>query len=282
VLLQGYPNLEYFIIDGCSADNTVEIIKKYEKWINFWMSKPDRGQAHAINKGWQHASGDVLAWLNSDDILFTGAISKAINYFLENFDVGMVYGEAQYISEEGRIIGRFPTESFDPQRLVEVCYICQPATFIRRSVLDSVGFLSEALNFCMDYELWIRISRKHLIGHIPEYLALSRLHSECKTMSQRLAALKETVDMLHRYYGFVPPSWLGAYVRAVLERHLDRSIPWQNLLFMVGVIGLGSREFIRYNYHLPMSEFGRWRKGLRDGVKKMFRQRSNFHFGEKV
>jgi glycosyltransferase involved in cell wall biosynthesis len=281
VLSQDYPNLEYLVIDGGSTDETLSILKTYgSKFL--WISELDEGQAHAINKGWKRSKGEILAWLNSDDIFQPGAIQKAVEYFLKHPEVGAVYGEAYYINEDGDVISRYPTEPFDRHRLVEFCYICQPATFVRRSVVEDVGLLDESLNFCMDYELWIRIARKYGFGYLSHYLALSRLHTDCKTVRSRLIALREIADVIYRYYGFVPPSWLGAYVRAELESRLDRSVRWQNALFMVGVIGLGIREFIRYNKHLPLSEVRRWRRGLLEGVRKMFTQRANFDYRKNI
>ena len=169
----------------------------------------------------------MLAWLNSDDVYLPGAIRKAVDYLITHPETGMVYGEAYRVSEDGGLIDRYPTESFDADRLIDRCGICQPAAFIRREALEDVGYLDESLNFCIDYDLWIRLSRRHTVGYIPEYLAKSRLHDGCKTMSQRVATYKEALVMLHRHYGFVPPTWLGGYAREVLARYLDYSVPWQ-------------------------------------------------------
>jgi glycosyltransferase involved in cell wall biosynthesis len=277
VLSQDYPNVEYLVIDGGSTDETLSILKSYDSRF-FWVSEGDEGQTHAINKGWKRSKGEIIAWLNSDDIFQPGAVRKVVEYFLKNPDVGAVYGEAYYINEDGDVISRYPTEPFNSDRLVDFCYICQPATFLRRSVVDDVGLLDESLNFCMDYEFWIRIAQKHRFCYLPHYLALSRLHTDCKTVRSRVIALREIANMIYGHYGFVPPSWLGAYVRARLESRLDRAVRWQNALFMVGVMGLGVREFMRYNKHLPFSEVRRWRRGLLESVKKMLAQRGNFDY----
>jgi glycosyltransferase involved in cell wall biosynthesis len=273
VLLQAYPNLEYLIIDGGSTDNSLEIIRKYHRWLN-WVSESDRGQAHAIDKGLRSAKGEIVSWLNSDDVYLPGAIEKAIDYLLKNPNVGMVYGDAYYIDEEGQVIGRYPTEPFDPSNFIDRCGICQPAVFIRRSVIEDVGYLDESLNFCIDYDLWIRISKKYALGYLPEYLAMSRLHKDCKTMNQRVASHKEAVEMLYRHYGFVPPSWLGGYVRERLQQYFDRSSPWQNVVFIVAMAVFCMGEFLKYNRRLPLSEFRRWRRGLRNGIKKVLQSPS--------
>jgi len=185
-----------------------------------------------------------------------------------------VYGNAYYIDEDGQVIGRYPTEHFDPSNFIDRCGICQPAVFIRRSVIEDVGYLDESLNFCIDYDLWIRISKKYALGYLPEYLANSRLHKECKTMSQRVASHKEAVEMLYRHYGFVPPSWLGGYVRERLQQYFDRSSPWQNVVFIVAMAVFCMGAFLKYNRRLPLSEFGRWRRGLRNGIKKVLQNPS--------
>ena len=109
VLSQDYPNLEYMVIDGGSTDDTLSILKSYQDRFA-WVSEPDRGQAHAINKGWRCAKGEILAWLNSDDIYQPGAIRTAVEYFIHNQQVGMVYGEAYHVDESGQPIDRYPTE----------------------------------------------------------------------------------------------------------------------------------------------------------------------------
>jgi glycosyltransferase involved in cell wall biosynthesis len=268
VLAQDYPHVEYLVVDGGSSDETLDILRSYGSRLS-WISEPDTGQAHAINKGWKQAKGDIVAWLNSDDVYLPGAVRKAVDAFARHQDAGVIYGEAFYIDEVGHRIKRYPTEGFSHQRLIDLCYICQPAAFFRRSVVKDLGFLNDQLHYCMDYELLIRISTRYPLVHIVDDLALSRLHGECKTVKSRLKALTEVVGMLHRHYGFVAPSWLGGYVRAVLERRLNRPQP-RGAVFLLGVVTLGVREFFRYNRKLPFSEYGRWRRGLVKGFKKLW------------
>lgn len=269
VLSQDYPNLEYMVIDGGSTDDTLSILKSYGDRFA-WVSEQDRGQAHAINKGWRCAKGEILAWLNSDDIYQPGAIRTAVEFLIHNQQAGMVYGEAYHVDESGQPIDRYPTDPFDPDRFLERCSICQPTVFVRRAVIEDVGYLDESLNFCLDYELWIRIAKKYTLAYVPQYLAKSRLHEECKTIKFRLRTHKEVLDMLHRHYGFVPPSLLGAYIREVLTSYGTPSTPLNKVLFLLCVVAIGTREFIRYNSRLPLSEMGRWKRGLAKGVKKVW------------
>ena len=266
VLSQDYPNLEYMVIDGGSTDSTLSILKNYEDRLT-WVSEPDHGQAHAINKGWRRAKGDILAWLNSDDIYQPGAIRTAVEFLIHNQQVGMVYGEAYHVDEWGKQIERYPTDHFDPDQLFEQCNICQPTVFIRRAVIEDVGYLDESLNFCLDFELWIRIAKKYALGYLPQHIANSRLHEECKTIKFRVRAHKEVLDMQHRHYGFVSPFLLGSYTRDVLSSY---GTPRNKALFFLGMVALGTREFIRYNSRIPLSEMGRWTRGLAKGVKRMW------------
>ena len=150
VLTQDYPNLEYLVLDGGSTDGTVEILKKYEERLR-WISEKDRGQADAINKGFQLAKGDILGWLNSDDTYLQGTIRKVVQYFETHPDVGMVYGEGYHVDAQGHRLGRYPTEPFDAQRLQETCFICQPTVFLRAEVFREVGPLDISLLYSPDY-----------------------------------------------------------------------------------------------------------------------------------
>ena len=201
VLLQGYPDLEYIIIDGGSADGTVDIIRKYEKWLTYWVSEPDRGQSDAINKGWRLAQGDVLAFLNSDDIYMPGAVRTAAAFLGQNPDTGMIYGECNIIDEHSHLKRRFKTADFRIEKVLcgEPNVIPQPSAFIRRTTIDKVGLLDIDMDMAMDLDLWVRIGLKHSIVHIPEVLASHRLYPGTKTLSSaspflpnRLAILDKT------------------------------------------------------------------------------------------
>lgn len=269
VLSQDYPRIEYLIMDGGSTDDTLSILKSYGDRL-VWVSEPDRGQAQAINKGWRCAKGEILAWLNSDDIYQPGAVRTAVDHLMRNPRIGMVYGEGFLIDESGRHIDRYPTDPFDPDRFFERCGICQPTVFVRRAVIEDVGYVDETLNFCIDYDLWTRISKKHTVAYLPQYLAKSRLHEDCKTIKYRVKAHQEVLDMLHRHYGCVPPNLLGAYVREVLASCGSDVVKKNKALSFLAMLALGGREFIRYNSRLPLSEFGRWKRGLTKGVRKLW------------
>jgi glycosyltransferase involved in cell wall biosynthesis len=219
ILDQDYPNLEYTVVDGGSSDNTIEILKKYEGRLT-WISEKDRGQADAINKGFRMAKGEILAWLNSDDTYLPGAIRKAVRYFEAHPEVGLLYGEGYHIDESGAIIERYYTEPFDYQRLGEICFICQPTVFMRAEVVRAVGLLDIDLHYCLDYEYWMRIAKRFLIGYLDEYLANSRLHTDTKTLSKRVEVHQETLQVVKKHRGQVPVRWINAYAHVLLTEKL--------------------------------------------------------------
>ncbi|THJ19982.1 MAG: glycosyltransferase [Nitrospira sp. CG24E] len=275
VLLQGYPNLEYAVIDGGSTDGSLNVIKKYERFLSFWVSERDEGQAQAINKGWKRARGEVLGWINSDDIYLPGAVTKAVSYLADHQQVGMVYGEGYHIDVDGRIVERYPTEKFDADRLGDTCYICQPTTFIRRSVMEKVGPVDESLRFCMDYDLWIRISQQSVIDYLSDYFAHSRLHEESKTIKQAVPRAREALDMLYRHYRSVPPLKVGGYARAILATQQNRKIESNRPALIMSMVRLCVREFLRYNRRIPLSQMHRWGGGLLEGFSKLIKTESS-------
>lgn len=202
VLAQGYPRIEYIVVDGGSTDGTLAVLRRYEGRLS-WLSEPDRGQSDAINKGFRMAQGDILTWLCSDDTYLPGAVSKIFEAFRRYPEAGMIYGGCYFTDAEGRILQEFPEVDFDLRRLIRCglgSYIPQPATFYRREVLDVVGLLDEDLQFCMDFDYSIRIGQHLPVRRIPDVLATYRLHSGSKSVAQ---AWRQTriVWQIGRKYG---------------------------------------------------------------------------------
>lgn len=178
VLLQGYPNLEYIIIDGASTDNSVEIIKKYEKWLAYWVSEPDNGQTQAINKGFRRATGDITTWLNIGDIFLPEAFGSVAKEFFHVKDTSIVVGDAEMIRGERRYIQKRPKVNY--KTLIMIWEIRdfmppQPAVFFKRKLLDECGLLDERLQFAMDYDLWLRFSLKHKFNYLDKLLVAIRI-----------------------------------------------------------------------------------------------------------
>jgi glycosyltransferase involved in cell wall biosynthesis len=256
VLGQGYPAIEYLVMDGGSTDETISILEDYGDRLT-WVSEPDAGQASAINTGWRRGRGAILAYLNSDDAYRPGAVERAVAALAEHPGADVVYGEAYHVDETGRILDRYPTEPFSLGRLAEVCFLCQPAVFLRRSAVERVGYLDESLQFSMDYDLWIRLARVARFARVPDYLANSRLHAENKTLGQRARAHAEILPVVWRHFGHVPPSWAYAYARAVLGPRRGTSAG-ETTRYLARLAAITAVTVARYNRRPPLSALARW------------------------
>ena len=185
VLEQDYPRIEYIIVDGGSTDSSVDMIKKYEDRLAWWVSEQDKGQTDAINKGFNRATGEILAWINSDDTYNPGAVAQAVKYLIENPEVGLVYADCNFIDEEDRVIGKFNAAQTDYRRLREgYVHIPQQTMFFRAKYWKELGPLDPSFYFAMDYDLWTRIAAhapfKYLAG---QTWANFRLHTSGKTVA---------------------------------------------------------------------------------------------------
>lgn len=196
---QGYPNLEHIVIDGGSTDETVSILKKYERWLDYWVSEKDRGQTHAINKGLIRATGEILNWINSDDILYPGALFIVAAIWRRS-QAHLVIGGSVDVDLEGRITKKnYPKLHKDP--LWAMAYwetvIPQPSTFMSRTLIDSVGPLSEKMNLRMDWEYYLRAAAKlrenFKIAKTKEYLSEILHHPDCKSMKSAIGFRNEAM-----------------------------------------------------------------------------------------
>lgn len=210
VLNQTYSNLEYFIIDGGSTDNTVDIIRKYQKYITYWISEPDRGQSDAINKGFKLATGDVINWLNSDDYYEPDALCKVAKAFQDQ-NTNVICGRSR-LFQDNDITVKYSrgTDVYlgNVAKTLGWARIDQPETFFRKSAIDHVGFLSSNLHYVMDKEWWIRyLLAFGLSGikSIDDVLVNFRLHDSSKTVSQSQEFESETDGLylkLTEWFGF--------------------------------------------------------------------------------
>jgi glycosyltransferase involved in cell wall biosynthesis len=218
VLAQDYPAIEYIVIDGGSSDDSVEIIKKYADRLAHWVSEPDKGQTDAINKGFSKANGEILAWLNSDDTYEPYAVAEALTFLQGHPNVGMVYGDANFIDRQGRVIGRFPAAQTNYRRLRRgYVHIPQQAAFWRASLWEQVGPLDPSFTFAMDYDLWVRLARITELRYHPRVWANFRLHGDSKTITEDDRCWPEMIRV-HRRDGGGWLSWIVAkyYLRRIL------------------------------------------------------------------
>jgi glycosyltransferase involved in cell wall biosynthesis len=206
VLDQDYPNLEYIIVDGGSSDGSEAIIRRFSDRLAWWVSEKDRGQTDAINKGFAHAKGEILAWLNSDDTYQPHAITEAVAFLRDQPQVGLVYGNANFIDENGAVIGRFPAAQTDYRRLRQgYVHIPQQASFWRADLWRRVGPLDPSFYFAMDYDLWVRLAALAPLQYTPRLWANFRLHRQGKTIAADALCWDEMLKVHFRDGG----TWLA-------------------------------------------------------------------------
>ncbi|OAI43296.1 hypothetical protein AYO41_02125 [Verrucomicrobia bacterium SCGC AG-212-E04] len=203
VLTQDYPDREIIVRDGGSTDGSVEILRELGRDGGFrWISEPDGGQAAAINLGLREATGEIHAYLNSDDVYNPGALRRVAEYFTAHPECLVVYGNADHLHRDGTLMEAYPVEPWDYVRLQSVCFLCQPAVFWRREVEEKFGLFDPTLHFSMDYDYWLRVGKEVAFHHLAgTALAGSRLHWDTKTMSQRVPAHREYLQVVMRHGG---------------------------------------------------------------------------------
>lgn len=238
--------IDYIVMDGKSTDQTVPILESCKKEIasgnttsiyegrvfkknnkgkykvnclgvSFqYYSEKDKGQTNAINKGWELALGNIIAWLNSDDIYMEGALNEVYQEF-QNQYIHLLYGIGLHIDKNDKLLEVYPVETYSFERLLDYCFICQPTVFLRRNVWESIGILNESLAFCMDYEYWLRIGKEFDFHFLNKTIACTRIHENTKT-SQNLNVHNEIVQMQRRMVGRVSKHWIFYYAYYSLRK----------------------------------------------------------------
>ena len=196
VLDQGYPNLEYILLDGGSTDGSLEIIERYADKLTYWLSEPDDGQADAINKGLARASGEFVAWLNSDDIYLPGTLEQAAEAFKTDPNLGMLYGDLQSIDHDGTLFNTITYAQYTLADLMAFRIIGQPAVFFRRALLAESGDLDLSYRYLLDHHLWLRLAQAAPIKYIPKPLAAARHHPTAKNTAEAAAFGEEAYRIL--------------------------------------------------------------------------------------
>jgi glycosyltransferase involved in cell wall biosynthesis len=274
ILSQSFRSFELIVMDGGSTDQTLDVLKHFARKDARirWYSEPDEGQADAVNKGWQRATGTVLGWLNSDDIYYEEAFAGVARHFLKHPDADMVYGEGDHIDINDRFLARHPTEEWNEDRLRERVLVAQPSVFLHRRVVEKCGLLDARLHYCMDYEYWLRLSQANrMVHYIPRVLSGTRFHAGAKTIHKRLEMHAEVNDMLHRRLGKVPARWLlnYAFVAAGVDGEFRWSTPWRALRVLPCAIEASRR----WNGSLPPATLLEWSQGISEKAVRAFERR---------
>jgi glycosyltransferase involved in cell wall biosynthesis len=230
VLNQDYPHIEYIIVDGGSSDGSLEIIQRCTDDLAWWVSEPDQGQTDAINKGFAHATGDIFAWLNSDDAYLPGAVSEAVEFIHEHPEIAMVYGDANLIDIEGNVLGRFPARQTDLNHMLRgSVHIPQQTTFFRADLWQKVGPLDPTFYFAMDYDLWVRLAKIAPLIYHPRLWANFRLHGEGKSIVDDDRCYPEMIRVYRREGGGLL-SWLA--IRYYIRKALFSWLPLRTRLWL--------------------------------------------------
>ncbi|HLB55911.1 MAG TPA: glycosyltransferase family 2 protein [Coxiellaceae bacterium] len=241
VLDQHMSNLQYLVIDGGSTDETVSILNKYPA-IKY-VSEKDNGQTNALNKGFKESSGDIIGWLNSDDVYFPETLTTVLDFFQKHPDVDILYGDAYYIDEHDQFIRYYPTEKWSLKNLMDRCFISQPSVFFRRALFEKYGFLDENLHFCMDYEYWLRLaSRGATFSYLPKVLSATRLHRQSKTIASSIKAHEEQIRMIAQYQRYIPMRMIVSLSKSLMQSKIKNKI-----LFLIFVACQSIYFAFKYN-----------------------------------
>jgi glycosyltransferase involved in cell wall biosynthesis len=198
VLWQDYPNLEYLLVDGGSQDGSQQVVQRYASQFAWWVSEPDHGQADAINKGFQHARGQIIAWLNSDDLyLRSDTVSQAVQFLQSHPDISMVYGDGVMVDADLRVLDWHTYRQYSLVDLLSFNVLLQPAVFMRSDAFEKAGFLPSEYNLILDHTLWVQIAARSPIFHIGEYWAVERTHADAKTIAQAARFVDEAFQFVH-------------------------------------------------------------------------------------
>ena len=220
VLSQQEVALEYIVIDGNSKDNTVDVIEQFASQLTYWESQPDKGQTNAINKGFARSTGEILGWLNSDDVLTQGALSRVAKVFNTNLEADVVYGDSSYMTKDGIVFRTKRARQFSLEYLRKHDFLYQPSTFFRRRIYEEVGHLDEQYNSCMDYEYWLRMGEHGAIfQYEPSVLSQMRFHEDAKSVKGILLSLDEEKNIKLKYgYPYIQVQW-NYYFKRYFDRY---------------------------------------------------------------
>lgn len=290
---EGDFSIDYIIVDGGSSDNSVDIIKHYDallhngKWpvkclgVTYrWVSERDNGQTDALIKGFSMATGEIFAWLNSDDVYLPGALQTAVDHFRDHPDTGLMYGNADYVDSSGAIVGSYRTAEFDLDKLASANIICQPAAFFRKEAFEAVGGLDESLHFAMDYDLWVRIGRHFTCHHLSSPIATYRLHETSKTINSDTlyTNCEESLAVTIRHFGWAPLTRVYTSCSTFCSARLPGLLAENNFTATVATVACSLFRYLYLNNGINRNDL----KLLTiENFKKLFKSRIEIMTGRK-
>lgn len=273
VLRQSYQPIEYIVIDGGSTDGSLEIIEKYADQFAYWISEPDQGQVDAINKGLRKASGEIIAWINSDDMYVAGAVGQAVESLQGHPEVGMVYGDGIMVDGANKLLDLHTYRTYDALDLLCFDVLLQPTVFMRREALEKVGLLSTEYHMVLDHDLWIRIALEKPILHVASFWAVERTHAKAKTVAQTDIFVEEAEKLLrHAEEGPISGDLIRANQRKIRASYHAFAA---RRMIDGGEHGKATLEIIRAYLQDPRVGFRYWYKAIQAslsaaGLERLF------------
>lgn len=240
VLGQDYPDLEYMVVDGASTDGSVDIIRRYAARLAWWVSEKDHGQGEAINKGFARASGEIIGWLNSDDLYQPGAVAAAVEAFAAHPEAGLIFSDVLAVDADNQVLNLMRCGDWGLDELMTFHILNQPGVFMRRAVLEQAGYLDPAYHYMLDTHLWLRMAQLAPMVYLPRTLAAGRFHALAKNMAAAPGFGTESLRLVEwmqsqpglaaRFQVLRRQVWAGAY-RMNGRYLLDGGKPWPALKF---------------------------------------------------
>jgi glycosyltransferase involved in cell wall biosynthesis len=258
VLEQDYPRLEYLIVDGGSTDGSVDVIRRYADRLAWWVSEKDSGQAEAINKGLRRAQGEIVAWLNSDDIYLPGAVSAAVKAFEENPQAGLIFGNVLAIDKTGRTLNLLHYGDWNLADLMAFRIIGQPSVFMRRAVFEQAGLLDTSYHYLLDHHLWLRMAQVAGMHYLPKTLAAARYHIAAKNIAHPMEFAQE----IQRIAGWMQSQPALADLFAKNRNRIQAGMHSLNAFYLVegGESRLAMQEYRRAFAAHPPTVLRAWKR----------------------